>query len=94
MRAKFIIDRHSFAVRRMPGDGGSNLAFVALHFTAHNRVINLVHTAPGKLGGESYMRFIGLGDHQATCRFLVETMNDPWTCHAADAAKLAVAMMQ
>ena len=40
------------------------------------------------------MRFVVLGDDQATAGFLVESMHDAGPRHAADAAELAFAMMQ
>src|SRR5437899_4787447 len=91
---RFIVDRHPLAMRAMPGNRGSNLALLALHFTTNNRMIDLIDLSAGKLGRERQVRFVIFGNDHAAGSFAVEPMNDAGPGHAADAAQLAAAMVQ
>ena len=43
--AGVVVHSHPLSMRRMPGDGGANFAFVPLHFAAQDRVVSLVDFA-------------------------------------------------
>ena len=47
--AAAVRDRHPFAMRGMPRNGSANFAFVARHFSANDRVIDLFHLPAGEL---------------------------------------------
>ena len=89
-----IANRHAFAMRRMPGDGGADVAFVARDDAADDGEVDLLHGASGELCGERDVRFIILGDDQAAAGFLVEPMDDAGARDAADAAEFARAMVE
>ena len=78
----------------MPGDGGADFALVARHFAADDCLIDLLHPAPGELGGECQVGFVVLRHDQAAAGFLVQPVDDARARDAADAAQLARAMVQ
>ena len=85
---------HTFAMRRMPGDGGVDFAGIARKFAAHNRVVNFPDLARGKLFGKCQMRLVILGNDEAAAGFLVQPVNDARPRDTADAAERTPAMVE
>ena len=79
---------------RMTRDGGPNITGFVHKLAANNRQVDLFHLSMGELGGESQMGGIIFGHHHASARVLVQPMDYAGPRHAANAAKVAFAMME
>ena len=90
----FFIHGHSFAVRGMPANGGSDLPAIALNLAANDGMINFFHFAAGELGGKGEMGVVVFRDHKATAGFFIKAVDNSRPSNAADAAEFAFTMMQ
>ena len=78
----------------MPGDGGADFAGVAREFAAHDRIVNFLDLACGKLRGKRQVRLVVFGNDEAAAGFLVEPVDDARPRDAADAAERTPAVVQ
>src|SRR2546430_1016831 len=92
--SKLFIDRHPFAMRRMPGNRSSDLSTIARHLAAKQSLVDFFYFTTGELRRKGEVRIIVLGDHETAAGVLVEPMNDAGPRHSANATELAAAMMQ
>ena len=87
-------DGHAFAVRRVPRDGGLDVALVVRHDAGDEGAVELHHRAFGELLREREVGLVVLGHEQAAARVLVEAVDDARPGDPADPAELSVAMME
>jgi len=92
--AAAIADSHSFAMRRMPCNGSTNLTVFLCEFPTDNGVINLLYCSTGKLGGEGQVGGIVLRHDQASARFLVEPMHNSRPGNTANSAEASLTVME
>ena len=85
---------HPFAMRGVPRDADLDFALFVREFAADDRAINLGDAAFLELRGEGKVGFVGFGHDDATAGVHVETMHDARARDAADAAELALAMIE
>ena len=90
----FVAHGHAFAMRRMPRNGGADVAFVTGQHAADDGEVDFFHRSSGKLIREGDMRFVVFGHDQTAAGFLVEPVDDARSRHAADAAEFPGAMME
>ena len=78
-----VVHSHAFAMRRTPRDGGADFSRVARRLATHERMVNLIYLAFGKLFRQRNVCLIVLGDDEAAAGFLVEPVDDARSRHAA-----------
>ena len=91
---RIIRGRHALAMGRMAGDGGPNLAGSMRQISANDGQVGFVETPLGELPGQRDVRRIVLCDHQTAAGVFIEAVNDARPGDTADAAELALAVVQ
>src|SRR5436309_15435400 len=92
--AHILIHGHAFAMRGMPGDGGTDFTALSLNVAANNCVIRLVHASAGELGRKGKVSIVVFRDHKAAAGFFVEPVHNAGARDTANAAELSAAMME
>jgi hypothetical protein len=85
---------HGAAARGMTADRSTDFAAWRGQIAAEDSVIDFFHGALAELIGKAEMRGIILRDDHATAGIFIETMDNPGTRIAGDAAQLPFAVME
>jgi hypothetical protein len=88
------IDRHFFALYRMPADRGIDCSAGSFEGPGNEREVDFLDLALGELAGEGLMRRVIFCHRETAAGLFIETMNNPRALLAADAGEAGAVMKQ